>query len=115
MTSDLQYLEFKMNSGEVVYLDGATSKIGDFKLPVMKIGIHEVHLENDFVDGITKETDSKVTIFQLHDNKLVRISTSVVKKNGERAIGTYIDDSSPVSQKIMSGGTFLGKAFVVND
>lgn len=115
LTSDLKYFEFKMNSGAVVYLDTDTFRIGDFELPVMKKGIQEVHLENDFVDGITKETGAKATIFQLHNNKLVRISTSVVKNNGERAIGTYIDNSSPVYQKIMSGGTFLGKAFVVND
>ncbi|MFT5698386.1 MAG: methyl-accepting chemotaxis protein [Desulforhopalus sp.] len=115
LTSDLKYFEFKMSSGAVVYLDTATSKIGDFELPVMKKGIQEVHSENGFVDGITKETGAKATIFQLHDNKLVRISTSVVKKNGERATGTYIDNSSPVYQKIMSGGTFFGKAFVVND
>ena len=115
LTSDLRYFEFKMNSGEKVYLDTTTSKIGDFELPVMKKGVHEIHLENDFVDQITQETGSKVTIFQLHDNKLVRIATSVIKENGERAIGTYIDNLSPVYQKIMNGGTFRGKAFVVDD
>ncbi len=115
LTSDLKYFEFKMSSGEIVYLDSDTSRIGDFELPVMKKGVHEIYLENDFVDGITKETGSKTSIFQLHDNKLIRISTSVFKKNGERAVGTYIDDSSPVYQKIMNGGTFLGRAFVVND
>jgi methyl-accepting chemotaxis protein len=115
LTSDLKYFEFKMSSGQVVFLDADVAKIGDFKLPVMKKGIREIHLDHDFVDGITNETGAKATIFQLHDNKLIRISTSVVKKDGERAIGTYIDSSSPVYKKIMGGGTFLGKAFVVND
>ena len=115
LTSDLKYFEFKMSSGEALYLDADTFRIGNFELPVMKKGVSEVHLENDFVDRITKETGSKATIFQLYDNKLIRISTSVVKKDGERAIGTYIDSSSPVYKKIMSGGTFLGKAFVVDD
>ncbi len=115
LASDLGYFEYKISSGAVVYLDSDTFRIGDFELPVMKKGVQEIHLENSFVDGITQKTGSKATIFQLHNNKLIRISTSVVKKNGERAVGTYIDNSSPVYQKIMSGGTFKGKAFVVND
>lgn len=115
LQSDLKYFEFEMNSGALVYLDSYMVDIGDFTLPVMKKGVNEVHSDYEFVDGITKETGSKTTIFQLHDNKLIRISTSVVKKNGERAVGTYIDSSSPVYQKVMSGGTFLGKAYVVDD
>lgn len=115
LSSDLGYFEYKISSGAVVYLDSDTFKIGNFELPVMKKGVQEIHLENSFVDGITQKTGAKATIFQLHNNKLIRISTSVVKKNGERAVGTYIDNSSPVYQKIMSGGTFQGKAFVVND
>ncbi|WP_163340301.1 methyl-accepting chemotaxis protein [Desulfopila sp. IMCC35008] len=115
LKSDLNYFDFLMNSGSALYLDSGTVDIGGFKMPVMKKGSQEVHLDNNFVDGITKETGAKATIFQLHDNKLIRISTSVVKQDGKRAVGTFIDSSSPVYQKIMSGGTFLGKAFVVDD
>lgn len=115
LNSDLKYFEFLMSSGAVVYIDSAMVDIGSFKLPVMKKGVSEVYADYELVDGITEKTGSKATIFQLHDNKLIRISTSVVKKNGERAVGSYIDSSSPVYQKIMSGGTFLGKAFVVDD
>ena len=68
LTSDLEYFEFKMSSGQVVYLDADVTRIGDFELPVMKKGVREIHLENDFVDGITNETGAKATIFQLHDS-----------------------------------------------
>ena len=51
---------------------------------------------------------------------LLRVCTNVKKKDGSRAIGTYIPaqnpDGSPnaVVSTVMSGRTFLGRAYVVN-
>lgn len=115
LTSDLTHLESVMMEGEDLVLTDDFAQVGDFTLPVMKKGGREVYSDNEFVDGITRNTGAKATIFQLIDNKLVRISTSVIKKNGQRATGTYIDSSSPVFQTIMRGSTFEGKAFVVDD
>ena len=115
LKSDLTNLEFQMMRGEDLYIGDETSKIGNFNVPVMKKGDSDVYANTELVDLITRETGAKTTIFQLVDNKLLRISTSVIKKNGERAIGTYITADSPVYKTIMRGDTFLGKAFVVDD
>lgn len=55
------------------------------------------------------------TIFQSVDSGLLRISTNVRKKNGQRAVGTFIPNSSVVTQTINSGNTYYGRAYVVND
>jgi len=69
----------------------------------------------DIVDNIESVSGASVTIFQLVDDKLLRISTTVKKLDGERAVGTYIPSESPVYKSILQGETFHGKAFVVND
>lgn len=115
LRSDLTILELTMISGEPVYLDNKTTMVGNFTIPIMKKGVQDVHTSTNIVDDITKKTGAKATIFQLTDNQLLRISTSVVKKDGNRATGTSIKSDSPVYQTVMRGETFLGKAYVVDD
>lgn len=69
----------------------------------------------EIVDKLQSLTNSTATIFQRIDQGYLRISTNVRKENGERAIGTYIPNSSPVAQTVSRGSTFMGRAFVVND
>lgn len=116
LESDLRYFEFDLQAGDPIYLDeSVVATIGGMSMPAMMKGSKKLSLDTDYVDAITKKTGAKTTIFQLVGNKLVRIATSVVKENGERAVGTFIDSSSPVYQSIMRKEVFLGKAFVVND
>ncbi|WP_240910193.1 methyl-accepting chemotaxis protein [Desulfopila sp. IMCC35008] len=115
LESNLRFFEYEMTKGEALYLDNSSAQIADFDVPIMMKGTQEIYLDNHFVDAITEETGAKATIFQLVDNKLLRISTSVIKKDGKRAVGTFISPDSPVFQAIMRGETFLGKAFVVDE
>lgn len=83
--------------------------------PEMELGGEPLFGKYDIVDELQGKTGNKMTIFQLEDNKLLRISTNIRKKDGGRAIGTYIPANSPVYQAIVSGNAYHGKAFVVND
>jgi methyl-accepting chemotaxis protein len=115
LRSDVTILELKLMSGEPVYLDYNTTTVGNFTIPIMKKGVQDIYTNTDIVDDFSTKTGSKATIFQLTDNQLLRISTSVIKEDGKRATGTFIKSDSPVYQAIMRGETFLGKAYVVND
>jgi methyl-accepting chemotaxis protein len=67
------------------------------------------------VDRIQKIVGGTSTVFQVLPGRLLRVSTNVMKLDGNRAVGTYIPESSPVYKTVMSGETFRGKAYVVND
>ena len=69
------------------------------------------------VDELTSLVNSTCTIFQRMNQKgdMLRVATSVKKLDGNRAVGTYIPSDSPVTQALLRGETFRGRAYVVND
>ncbi len=67
------------------------------------------------VDLIKEKSVETATIFQKIDDGYLRISTNVMKNNGERAVGTFIPNDSEVIKTIEQGKTFFGRAFVVDD
>lgn len=74
------------------------------------------------VDDITKQTGETVTLFQRVNAQgdMLRVATSVVAADGQRASGTFIPakmpdgSSNPLIQKVLSGDTYRGRAYVVN-
>lgn len=93
-------------------------KTDNFKnktIPKMYVGDEYVSFNNELVDKITNLLGGTVTIFQVIDEGLLRVSTSVKKLDGKRATGTYIPTSSEVYKTIMRGETYRGRAFVVTD
>jgi len=98
-------------------------------LPRMMVG--ETSLgQNTRVDVVTPVVDKvqtlvggTVTIFQRMNDQgdMLRVATNVVTKKGQRAVGTYIPHTdpdgrtNPVIAKVLSGETYRGRAFVVDD
>lgn len=75
------------------------------------------------VDQVTNMVGCACTIFQRmnEEGDMLRVATSVLKKDGSRAIGTYIPATSPdgsqsaVVSAVLSGETYIGRAFVVDE
>ncbi|MDF2641513.1 MAG: methyl-accepting chemotaxis protein [Pseudomonas sp.] len=71
-------------------------------------------LNNDFteVDEFTRLTAGTATIFVRRGDDFVRISTSVKKQDGSRAIGTTLDHQSPAYSRLMAGQEYVGKTIL---
>jgi methyl-accepting chemotaxis protein len=126
LDGDLLLLEQQLKSRGALFLDEGktrketlvnqvTKEAITKEIPQLQVGVSYINGYFDIVDNIETISGSSATIFQLVDDKLLRISTTVKKLDGERAVGTYIPSDSPVYQAIMRGETFRGKAYVVND
>ncbi len=79
--------------------------------------LNDQSLNNNYslVDSIKSLLGGTATIFQKIDSGYLRVSTNVMTTAGDRAINTYIPNSSPVIQSIEKGEIYFGRAFVVND
>jgi methyl-accepting chemotaxis protein len=126
LDGDLLLLEQQLKSKGAVYLDEGnmrketlvnqvTKEATTKEIPRLQVGVSTINGYFDIVDNIETVSSSSATVFQLVDDKLLRISTTVKKLDGQRAVGTYIPSDSPVYKSIMRGETFRGKAYVVND
>ncbi|ATB65339.1 methyl-accepting chemotaxis protein [Pseudomonas mosselii] len=92
-----------LHAGETVNVAGAAT-------PALYLGDHL--LNNDFrqVDEFQQMTAGVATLFVRSGDDFVRISTSLTKQDGSRAIGTQLDRQHPAYAKLMAGQTYVGRA-----
>ena len=99
---------------EVTITNQITKKSETVTIPSLEFGGMPVNNKYDIVDELKNDIGGTATIFEVLPGKLLRVSTNVLKLDGNRATGTYIPESSPVYQTVMSGKAYYGMAFVVN-
>ncbi len=78
------------------------------------MGYEKVYGDTFFVDSLSHLLGGMVTLFQKIDSGYVRLSTNVQKANGQRAVGTYIPNTSPVAKALSKKNTYFGRALVVD-
>ncbi len=91
-----------------------TKEKSKLKVQQWLLGGKQVQYNYEVVDKIKSLSGQTATIFQRIPAGFLRISTNVMKKNGNRAVGTFIPNNSPVIQTILKGQIFRGRAWVVN-
>lgn len=92
-----------------------TSESVTVNVPVMKVGSSQIAFSYNLVDKIQTLSGSSATIFQVIPQGILRVSTNVLKEDGNRAVGTYIPSDSPVYKAVMAGETYYGRAMVVGN
>lgn len=74
----------------------------------------DVLLQNAWIDEMSSKTGAAATLMTLHPKGLLRLSTSLKRKDGTRAVGTFIPNSSPVYESIKKGESYIGRAKVLD-
>jgi methyl-accepting chemotaxis protein len=100
-------------SGTVTGKDQENGEVSSADEPLLRIrGVPAMSTDHADVDLVNKITGDACTIFQAIPAGIVRVSTSVRKADGNRAVGTMIPVRSPVYQALADGKDFEGRALV---
>lgn len=69
-------------------------------------------LNNNFeeVDEFKQMSGGVATVFVRSGDDFIRVSTSLTKQDGNRAIGTVLDRQGAAYQRVASGQTYIGRA-----
>lgn len=100
---------------QVTGIDQESGQQQNFTIKEWQQNGQTLNNNNEVVDQIKSQSIEAATVFQKVDAGYLRISTNVKKKDGSRALNTYIPNSSDVIKTIERGQTYYGRAFVVND
>ena len=85
-------------------------QIGGQSTPLLLHGGSPLNGDFTIPDRFTGKTGVSATIFVRHGEDFVRISTSVKKESGERAVGTLLDKNSPAYARLLAGESYSGLA-----
>ncbi|WP_034295801.1 methyl-accepting chemotaxis protein [Herbaspirillum sp. RV1423] len=89
---------------------GRTVQVGDKATPVLRNGSTDLNLDFTIPDRFTAQTGVTATIFVKSGDDFVRVSTSVKKENGERAVGTLLDRAHPGYAALLADKSYTGLA-----
>ncbi|WP_417695383.1 methyl-accepting chemotaxis protein [Pseudomonas sp.] len=86
--------------------------VAGVQAPTLRLG-SEV-LNNNFkeVDEFRQTTAGVATVFVRSGDDFIRVSTSLTKQDGTRAIGTLLDRAGPAYAPVMSGQSYIGRALL---
>jgi methyl-accepting chemotaxis protein-2 (aspartate sensor receptor) len=79
-------------------------------VPTLKNGEKVLNMDFSIPDRFTAKTGATATIFAASGDDFVRVSTSVKKENGERAIGTVLDHAHAGYALLREGKSYTGLA-----
>jgi methyl-accepting chemotaxis protein-2 (aspartate sensor receptor) len=84
--------------------------IGGKQVPALIHGGKVLNLDFSAPDRFSAQTGGNATIFVADGEDFVRVTTSVKKENGDRAVGTQLDRASPAYAALKDGKVYVGLA-----
>ncbi|MBP7736283.1 MAG: methyl-accepting chemotaxis protein [Spirochaetes bacterium] len=68
------------------------------------------YISQDNIDRFTKISGAVATLFMRQGDDFLRVSTSLKKQDGTRAVGTLLDRKHPGYKKVLAGESYTGPA-----
>jgi hypothetical protein len=75
----------------------------------------QIHNDFRFIDRVSRDLGVVATVFEASDNDFRRISTSIVRDDGQRAVGTMLGTGSEAYSSVMKGELFIGEATILDN
>jgi methyl-accepting chemotaxis protein-2 (aspartate sensor receptor) len=92
-------------------LDAAqTVDIGGVATPTLSAGGKPLNLDFSIPDQFLQKSGAIATVFARSGDDFVRITTSLEKQDGSRAVGTLLDRKGPAYAPLIAGQTYTGLA-----
>jgi methyl-accepting chemotaxis protein-2 (aspartate sensor receptor) len=101
--SDFSDAPFTLDTANTVEIAGKPT-------PSLKHGGKALNLDFSIPDKFTSDTGVIATIFAAKGEEFVRVTTSLKKENGERAVGTELDHAHPSYPLLRAGNSYIGLA-----
>ncbi|MDA3909623.1 MAG: methyl-accepting chemotaxis protein [Sulfurimonas sp.] len=105
------YSVFKDNYSD--FSIDTNKKIDVYGVMTPELSSNGIVINNNFekIEKFTQQTGAIATVFARDGADFVRVSTSLLKTDGKRAMGTYLGGSkSPAYEPVMNKKTFIGNA-----
>jgi len=91
---------------------GQRVTVQDRQVALLRNGPRTLNLDFALPDGFSQSTGLVATVFARDGDDFIRITTSVRKQDGQRAIGTPLDRSQPAYDDVLQGRAHLGYATI---
>jgi len=103
------------NKIKIKAIDQVSKSTQEIEIPVLQQNYSVINGTYNIVDEIGEITGGTNTIFQKINDGYLRISTNIINDKGERALNTYIPNSSPVAEALSKGETYTGRAIILGE
>lgn len=90
--------------------ESARITVGNFSTPTLRAGLKTLNLDETVVDDFLERTGAISTIFVRDGDNFIRVSTSLRKEDGARAMGTQLDRQSAAFAQVSKGEAYRGLA-----
>ena len=101
---------FESNFGTFTINAQERIKVNGIETPQLSAGGFVLNNNFSKVESFTNLTGAVATIFALSGDDFIRVSTSLKKEDGSRAMGTYLGKNSPAYASIMKKEKYVGNA-----
>jgi methyl-accepting chemotaxis protein-2 (aspartate sensor receptor) len=100
----------QFSNGQFTLDPATTVEIAGKPTPSLLYGGKTLNMDFSVPDKFTSDTGVVVTIFAANGDEFVRVTTSLKKENGERAVGTQLDHAHPSYPLLRAGNNYIGLA-----
>ncbi len=99
---------FKLNFENIKLDNSRVIKVGNFETNLLVENGEVLNLNFEKIDKVSKLIDSTATVFIKQNDKFIRVTTSLKKENGERAVGTELNQETKAYKKLINGEKYIG-------